>query len=118
VGLKNLRIDCIVGIYPHEREAAQPLYLDVELHHDFADAAATEQIESAIDYDEVARTLTGLAAERKYQLLETFAEEGAAALFAEFDRVERVRIEIRKPNAVPTAAAAFVAVDRTRASTK
>ncbi len=114
VGLKNLRIDCIVGIYPHEREAAQPLFLDVELVHDFAPAAATDHIDGAIDYDGVARTLTGLATDRKYQLIETFAEEGAAALLAEFGQVERVRVEIRKPNAVPAAAAAFVAVDRSR----
>jgi dihydroneopterin aldolase len=114
VGLKNLRIDCIVGIYPHEREAEQPLYLDVELDHDFAPAAETEHIDSAIDYDAVARTVTGLAVERKYQLIETFAEEAAAALLAEFPRVVRVKIEIRKPSAVPLAAAAFVAVERRR----
>jgi dihydroneopterin aldolase len=114
VGLKNLRIDCIVGIYPHEREAEQPLFLDVDLVHDFSVAADSDHISGAIDYDAVARALTDLATERKYQLIETFAEEGAVALFAAFHQVQQVRIEIRKPNAVPAASAAFVAVERSR----
>ena len=111
VGLKNLRIDCIVGIYPHEREAEQPLFLDVELVHDFGPAASTDHIDGTIDYDGVARVL---AVGRRYQLIETLAEDGASALFAAFALVERVRIEIRKPNAVPAADAAYVAVERTR----
>ena len=114
VGLRNLRIDCIVGIYPFEREGEQPLFVDVELRHDFAEAAGKDHIDGAIDYDGVAATLTNLAVERKYQLIETFAEDGAAALLERFPQVERVKMEIRKPNAVPAAAAAFVAVDRAR----
>ena len=114
VGLKNLRIDCIVGIYPFEREGEQPLFVDVELRHDFSEAAGKDHIDGAIDYDGVASTLTNLAVERKYQLIETFAEDGAAALFQQFPQVEGVKIEVRKPNAVPAADAAYVAVDRTR----
>lgn len=114
VGLKNLRVDCIVGIYPHEREAEQPLFLDVALRHDFATAATADHIDGAIDYDGVARVLTGLAVERKYQLIETYAEDGVAALFDAYPDVVGVHIEIRKPKAVPAATAAFVAVDRSR----
>ena len=35
-GLKNLQVDCIIGIYPHERAATQTVYLDIELDYDFA----------------------------------------------------------------------------------
>ncbi|HCP46975.1 MAG TPA: dihydroneopterin aldolase, partial [Deltaproteobacteria bacterium] len=38
IGLRRLRIDCIVGIHPHEREAVQPLFVDVELDRDFGPA--------------------------------------------------------------------------------
>ena len=39
-GLKNLRVDCIIGIYPHERAATQTVYLDIQLDYDFAAPAA------------------------------------------------------------------------------
>jgi dihydroneopterin aldolase len=42
------------------------------------------------------------------------AEEMAAQLLAQFPQVRRVRLEIRKPAAVPAAACAFVRVDRVR----
>ena len=35
-GLQGLRVECIVGIHPHEREARQSVILDIELDYDFA----------------------------------------------------------------------------------
>lgn len=114
-GLKNLRVDCIVGIYAHEREASQPVYIDVELDYDFATPAASDAIADAVDYDSVAGGLTGLLQRRRFQLIETMAEEGAAMLLALAPQVTAVRIEIRKPEAVPAAAASFVRLERRRA---
>ena len=113
-GLKGLRVECIVGIHPHERETPQPVILDVELDYDFAPAAAREAIDGAVDYTSVARQIDELAVRRGFQLIETMAEETAAMLFAQFPQVRRVSLEIRKPAAVPAAAAAFVRVERTR----
>ena len=43
------------------------------------------------------------------------AEETAAMLLAQVPAATRVKLEIRKPNAVPAAACSFVRVERTRA---
>jgi dihydroneopterin aldolase len=113
-GLHNLRIECIVGIYPHEREQVQTVFLDIEIDYDFAPAAASDAIPDAVDYDQVVASVTGLIQSRRFQLIETMAEEAAAMLLAGLSQVARVRIEIRKPAAVPTAAHSFVRVDRGR----
>ncbi len=110
IGLKNLHIQCIVGIYPHEREVEQPLFLDVEVDHDFDRAAEAEHVKETVDYDHIAALLTELATEKKYQLIETFAKEGMEAILQRWSDVLGVRIEIRKPNAVPAADASFVRV--------
>ena len=34
IKLKNLEIPCIIGIYPHERDNIQSIYLDVEVYTD------------------------------------------------------------------------------------
>ncbi len=113
-GLHGLRIDCIVGIHPHERETRQAVNVDIELDYDFATAASADAIAGAVDYTGVASEVTALAERREFQLIETMAEESAALLFARFPQARRVRIEIRKPAAVPAATSAFVRVERTR----
>ena len=113
-GLQALRVDCIVGVYEHERQSRQSVVMDVELDYDFAAAAASDAIANAVDYDGVAAAITELAERRGFQLIETMAEETAAMLLARVPEVTRVRLEIRKPAAVPAAACSFVRVERTR----
>lgn len=113
-GISQLRVDCIVGIYPHERTNVQTVLLDIELDYDFAPPAASDAIPDAVDYDHVAASVTALLQERRFQLLEAMAEHAAAMLLARDARVQGVRIVIRKPAAVPAAECSFVRVERRR----
>jgi dihydroneopterin aldolase len=113
-GLRNLRVDCIVGIHPHEREKTQPVFLDIELDYDLGPAAASDDIGDAVDYDRAARSVTELIQERRFQLIEAMAEAVAGMLFETMPPIEGVRIEIRKPEAVPAADNSFVFVERLR----
>jgi len=114
-GIHNLRVDAIVGIYPHERDKAQTLFLDIELDYDFGPAAASDVISDAVDYDGVASSVTELIQTRRFQLLEAMAEATAAMVLERVPAVHEVRLEIRKPAAVPAAASSFVRVTRRRA---
>ena len=113
-GLKSFQVDCIVGIYEHERQTSQTVIMDIDLDYDFAAAAASDAIGDAVDYDRVASGVTELVQRRAFQLIETMAEETAAMLLERLAQVRTVRVEIRKPAAVPAAACAFVRVERTR----
>lgn len=114
-GLRSLQVDCIVGIYEHERQTPQTVIMDIDLDYDFAAAAASDAIGDAVDYDGVASGVTELVRRRAFQLIETMAEETAALLLARLAQVRTVRLEIRKPAAVPAAACSFVRVERARA---
>lgn len=114
IGLIALRIDCIIGIHPQERVTVQPVLLDLEVEQDFAAAAADDDFTHTSDYSAMAEQLTELAQRREYQLLETFAEEAAAMLFESLPEITALRLEIRKPEAVPAAAASFVRIERRR----
>lgn len=113
-GLKNLRVDCVVGIYPQERATPQPVLFDIELDYDFASAAISDAIEDAMDYDGAATAVTALVQERKFALLETMAEAVATCLLEQMPPVRTVRLEIRKPHAVSAADCSFVRVERGR----
>ena len=113
-GLHNLRIDCIVGIHPHERENPQPVFLDLEVDYDFAPAAESDAISDAVDYDRMAKMATELIQSRKFHLLEAMAEAVTAMLLEKVSAIDCVRLEIRKPAAVPAADNSFVFVERER----
>jgi dihydroneopterin aldolase len=113
-GLKGLRVECVVGIYEQERARTQPVTMDIELDYDFGAAAASDSIQDAVDYDVVARGIAELLQRRKFQLIETMAEESARMIFAQLAPVQAVRLEIRKPEAVPAAECSFVRLERRR----
>jgi dihydroneopterin aldolase len=113
-GLHGLRVDCVLGVYSHEREQPQTILVDVELDYDFTAAAASDEVGEAVDYDRVAAAVTALAVRRQFRLLEAMAEEAAAMLLDQLGAVQTVRIEIRKPQAVPAAVCSFVRLERER----
>ena len=113
-GLKGLRVECILGIYEHERQKKQPVIVDVELDYDFAAAAASDAIGDAVDYDHVAAAVAQLAERQHFQLIETLAEATAGMLLELLTPVQAVRLEVRKPEAVPAAACSFVRLERKR----
>ena len=73
-GLKGLRVECVVGIYAHERSQSQNVQFDLELDYDFTAAARSDAIGDAVNYEHVATAVTELVQLRKFQLLETMAE--------------------------------------------
>ena len=113
-GLKNLEVAGIVGVYPRERERPRRVLFDIEVDYDVASAARSDALADALDYDGIAAAVSELVRRRRFALLETLAEEAAALLLDRFDRARRVRLEVRKPEAVSAAACAFVRVERSR----
>lgn len=115
IDLAGIRVRCIVGIHPFERTQEQDIAIDVSMDLDFAEAAATENVNATVDYTEVASALSALAVERKYQLIETMAEDCAALVLDRWQRIESATVVIHKPAAVPEAADTRVKVARRRA---
>ena len=114
IEVAGIRVRCIVGILPFERVQEQDIRIDASMDLDFAEAAATGSVEATVNYVEVARALSELVVERKYQLIETMVEECATLVLGRWPRVESVAITIHKPAAVPEAGDTRVKVIRRR----
>lgn len=114
VGFRNLRVHCIVGVLPHERETPQDLFIDLDAATDIEDAAGTDDVRHAVDYSALAEAVARIATEGRFLLLERLVVVAADAVLARWPAVSAVTIECRKPAAIPGAAAAVVAVTRRR----
>ena len=111
VFIKGLKAASVIGCYDWERDIRQTLLIDLELEADFARAAQTDALEDALDYAAISQRVIAVCEGSRFQLLEALAEHVASIVLAEFS-IERLRMRITKPGAVPEAEGVGVVVDR------
>lgn len=99
VYIRDLRIDTIIGIYDWERQVQQTVSLDLEMAADIRQAAATDDIQYALNYKSVAKRLIQFVGDSEFQLVETMAEQLAAIVREEF-QVPWVKLRLSKPGAL------------------
>ena len=109
--IRNLKVDAVVGIFSWEKRIRQPLHLDLEIAIDIRKAAATDDIQYALDYKTVSTRLTQFISQSEWHLIETLAEKIAALLMSEFG-VTWLRLKLSKPAALPSADSVGLMIER------
>lgn len=112
--VNDLRVTTIVGILPEERVNEQDIFVDVEMDHDFGAAAASENVETTVDYAEVSTVLTDWIRDEQFQLIETMAVRGCDLILERWPGISRARLTIKKPDAVAAARHTAVTFERMR----
>ncbi len=111
VYIRDLRIDTIIGIYDWEREVRQTVSIDLEMASDIRKAAATDDIQYALNYKAVSKRLIAYVENRNALLVETLAEEIAQMIRTEF-AVPWLRLRLSKPGAIRGARDVGLIVER------
>lgn len=93
--IERLEFQGYCGVTEAEREAPQPMAVDLELSLDMAPAAATDDLVRTVDYLKVTERVLAIAQTQRFHLLETMAERMAHAILSEFPVVE-VTLWVRK----------------------
>lgn len=115
IRIHGFELDCILGIWPHERVREQRVRLELSLGVDTRRAARSGRVGHTVRYDIVADQLAAMLHFRRYQLIEVAAEELAAMLLAIYPAIQQVRLRIEKPKALEgKALAASVTIERAR----
>lgn len=111
VFIEDLRIDTIIGIYDWEREVKQTIALDIEMAADNKKAAASENIDDALNYKAVAKRMIAFTEESQFQLVETLSERLVAIIMDEFN-VPWCRLKLSKLGAVTGSRSVGVILER------
>lgn len=111
VFIRGLRVETIIGVYEWERTVRQTLLFDLDMAHDIAPAAATDDLSLALDYHAVSIRITELVQSRQPELIETLAEQVSAMVMSEFG-VPWLRLRITKPTALTQADGVGVLIER------
>ena len=109
--VNDLKVECIVGILPFEREKTQPLLVSMELETSLEEAGRTGALDKSIDYALLSERVKSYIVERKAGLLEELAVELCDLIEKEL-KPESVKIRLNKPNAVADAKSVGIEIFR------
>lgn len=97
IRISNLEVFCHHGVYAEETTLGQKFLVSAVLFTDTRRAGKTDSLEYSINYGDVCHDIKRIMEERNYKLLEAVAETLAERLLCNYDRLEKVRLEIKKP---------------------
>ena len=111
--IKNFIIQEIIGIHQHEKIKKQKIKFNIVIDVDQNVLPNEEDIKSIVDYEKITNNLKNLVKNKKYNFLESLAEDSFKEIF-EDKRINSVKIKIEKPEAIVNAESVGVEVFKTR----
>ncbi len=111
--IKNFIIQEIIGIHEHEKIKKQKIKFNIVIDVDQNVLPDEKDIKSIVDYEKITNNLKNLAKNKKYNFLESLAEDSFKEIF-EDKRINSVKIKIEKPEAIKNADSVGVEVFKSR----
>lgn len=99
IRIENLEVYAYHGVYPEEKEKGQEFYVNAILYTDTGNAGRKDELELSTDYGEVCHFISKWMKEHTYRLIEAVAENLAREILLNFDLINKITLEIRKPHA-------------------
>ena len=113
VFIKDFIIEEIIGFYKHEKEKKQKIIFNIVLDIDQSSLPDEKDIKSIVDYEKITNKLENLTKNKKYNFLESLAEDSFKEIF-EDKRINSIKIKIEKPEAIKNSESVGVEVFKTR----
>jgi D-erythro-7,8-dihydroneopterin triphosphate epimerase len=112
--IKDLVVPGIVGINPDERVTRQDILINVTMLVDTAPAAASDDINDAVNYRSVTKAIISHVEEGEPMLVERLVAEIAEICLGADERVAEVEVTVEKPGALRFARSVGVSIRRSR----
>ena len=113
VFIKDFLIQEIIGIHDYEKIKKQKIKFNIVLDVNQSYIPDEIDIKSIVDYEKITNKLENLTRSKKYNFLESLAEDSFKEIF-EDKRIDSVTIKIEKPEAIKNAESVGVEVFKTR----
>ena len=113
VFIKDFVVEEIIGIHEHEKIKKQKIKFNIILDINQNSIPDEKDIKSIVDYEKITNKLENLTKNKKYNFLESLAEDSFKEIF-EDKRINSVTIKIEKPEAIKKALSVGVEVFKAR----
>lgn len=95
--IKNLEVYCNHGIYREENVLGQKFLVSAKLSLNTRKAGIADALDVSVDYASVCKFINDYMKSHTFKLLEAVAEHLTLALFAHFEMLHGITLEIKKP---------------------
>jgi len=99
IGIRDLEIFAHHGVYPFETEEGQKFYVSADLYLDTWEAEHQDDLDASVNYGEVCEYIKEIMTKNNYQLIEKAAGEICENLMEIFPKLNKVRVQLYKPEA-------------------
>ena len=113
VFIKDFVVEEIIGIHEHEKIKKQKIKFNIVLDVNQSSTPDEKDIKSIVDYEKITNKLERLTKQKKYNFLESLAEDSFKEIF-EDKRINSVTIKIEKPEAIKNTESVGVEVFKSR----
>ena len=113
VFIKDFIIQEIIGIHEHEKIKKQKIKFNIVVNVNQNTVPDEKDIKSIVDYEKITNKLEHLVKNKKYNFLESLAEDSFKEIF-EDKRINSVKIKIENPDAIKNADSVGVEVLKNR----
>jgi 7,8-dihydroneopterin aldolase/epimerase/oxygenase len=112
--LEGATFQARVGVSDQERARHQEIVVNLQALLDLRHAAQQDDLAAGVSYVEIHRVATRVISAKAYRLIETIAEDVAAAVLQSFAAVSGVVVRVAKPAALGDRGVRLTAVEITR----
>jgi 7,8-dihydroneopterin aldolase/epimerase/oxygenase len=111
--IKDFTIYEIIGIHQKEKINKQKIIFNIVINVNQNISPDENNLASIVDYEKITNKLEILVKNKKYNFLESLAEDSFNEIFAD-KRINSVKIKIEKPDAIANAQSVGVEVFKSR----
>jgi dihydroneopterin aldolase len=87
------------GLLAEEERMGQRFYISLDCRLDLRPAGQSDMVGKTVSYDQLAEIVTSISANRRFKLIEAFAEAIAAEILSKFPRINSLNVRVDKPSA-------------------
>lgn len=109
--VRNLKIFAYHGVNPEEKEDGQNFVFDIDAYVDISIPCVSDNVEDTVSYAKIIKETVRIFTSQKDDLLERAAQRVADGLFESFDKIKKLRILLKKPEAPIKADFEYVGVE-------
>ena len=96
IRLRNATFYANHGVLTNEQASGGKFEVDVDMFGDFSNAAQSDRLKDAVDYEKVYQSIKSLAVEKRFFLIESLGTQIAQKILADFFQLSRVVVRVRK----------------------
>lgn len=97
--MKNMAFYSYHGVFKEEKKLGQKFFIDATLYLNLKQAGISDNLNHSVNYGQVYEIIKDIVEKENFDLLEALAEKVCHTIILDFNMIQRIQLEIRKPEA-------------------